>query len=217
MQILRGPALQTVRAVLGLEGRGAQTTEYPDGILDQTLDTAPFIRRGLTRAASLGFTYHQITNIHGAGPSTVNSAFQPFGIGPGVTGWQDLWPGPVFPSDLYDAWLIYLGAECIANTGNLASFAFNIEPRGTLLVQGVAADMVPFPVYTGTVETVRAGRTILQANLPVTVRLPMRLHPDNLMFWATTTAGAPASEYSLTACIGLFPAGMQQDIISGGG
>jgi len=203
-----GPALESIREALGLTGVGAQITEFPDGVCDQVLDVAPFIRRGRTFAGSSGLFGGRITNTH-AGAGALLTTVDPYAVTAPGSGY----PSPVPPG--YDVWLLSSWASAVigVQSATLAS-RLTISHPATNLAFGSAGGV-------GQLVRLFLGESAISATLaflresagsvqPSTYPVAgWRIPRGSTIVWATNAA--IAGDLIVELLIGLFPAGMGQD------
>jgi len=204
-----GPALEPIRQALGLTGVGAQITEFPDGVADQVVDVAPFVRRGRTVANSEGIFTAQLINTHVAAANefaTVDpyNATSPAGAGylnpvpQGFDVWVlGTWAYRLSGAALVDAQIgLSFPATRYAFAGNAAALFAPLRSYNTVLLG--EATVVGTPYFRsfgdGLIQWYQAVRVPRGASI----------------FWSTTNA-ALAAVYHAEMLIGLFPAALGQD------
>jgi len=213
---LRGPALDSLRSVLGLVGPGAQVTEVPDGVVDVGFDANAFARRGLTIAPSYGLWAATITNVHNTGgASTLTAQLNPFVLNASVNNWNRNFPGEPWPGDKFDLWLLYVSVHNTLGAGNVASARVSLVVGNTWRAVGSSSVREPL-VFASTTEVVLGTETHLNPIATgISMRLPCRVPPPIPLQFQSVTAGAPNSTYVASLLFGLFPAGLGQDLIGG--
>lgn len=119
MQAIDSSALTLLRRVLRISGQGSAQTELLDGLVNQTLDIGPILRRSLAVAGTGGIFIATLVNNHGAGASEEQSSFGPYG--PGLVAGNGYPAVPIGTSvaevpDGFDVWLLDVTGEIIGGT-----------------------------------------------------------------------------------------------------
>jgi len=213
MKIVDSDALGVVSKSLGLTGSGAPVTEFMDGVVEQTLDVAPIIRRGRTQASSQGIYTGVMRNIHGAA-NDQTSAINPFNV---TTGAIPPYPAPM--PEQFDLWVFGASVTQISGTGTVvaaltlqfgaASQGWGIDSAGIAVVNNREQPVA----FWDTVQTV-VNPWLLMGTLGPWQRIGMRL-PRNpfVQFVFRSTASAIAT-YELQLLLGVFPVALGQDVIA---
>ena len=202
-------ALGLVQRSLGLSGKGAQETEFLDGILDQTLDVGPLIRRGRTQADTGGLYTGALRNIH-PGAGTLTSTMDPYDA---VVGAVEPYPVPVPPE--FDYWIIDAGVTRVTGGGSLTASLLLLSDSAS---QGWGIDDSGVAVAVNAVRPVAFWDSIvvqtiafaLQNGASPLQQIGVRLRRgDRLRFSSTANS---LSTYDCVITMGLFPVAMGQDI-----
>ena len=112
MKKIDSDALNVLTKALGLTGRGAPVTELTDGLVEQTLDVVPVIRRGRTLAGSQGIFTAVFNNEH-TDAETIANSIDPYKVPAAVA--IAPYPAPAMPQQ-FDVWL--LAAHMIRVSGS---------------------------------------------------------------------------------------------------
>ena len=102
MKRVDSDALNVLTKALGLTGRGAPVTELTDGIVDQSLDVVPIIRRGRTLAGSEGIFTAVFNNEH-TDAETIANSIDPYKVPAAIA--IAPYPAPEMPKQ-FDVWLL---------------------------------------------------------------------------------------------------------------
>lgn len=192
-------------------GSGQGETEFHEELLQQVLDVSELVRRGMALPGARGIITGAVKNIHGAG-GVVSTSINPYSVG--NTARQAPYPAQVDP-DRFDLFL--LGATMVRQAGTgtavgVLRLAASSVPAGfgidsaAAAVSGGQLLLAHFPdnvTITGTVTfgTTGTGRSYA----PIGVRLP-----DSNLVWITEASAA--SEWQVNMLLGMFPAGLGQDV-----
>lgn len=193
-------------------------TELDDGHIDLVLPVVPeILRRSASPAKTTGLFLAVLENTHAAaGGLTVN--YDPY--------FEDVasippWPNPI-DEEKQEVWL--LDAAGLATAGVLADFE-----SGLLLVRHPAAHWgygenddltavtpaavgVPVARWTSA-ATVGNVNVLLMASGEVRAPIGIRIRRHTIIQWRTLSDGAGVVSSQLLLTMGLFPAGMGQDIL----
>jgi len=117
MQEVDSAALQLVAKSLQLSTRGSMFTEFQDDLVQQTLDVAGPVRRGLIPLASQGIFAGTVTQQH-IGADTQENGIQPYAL-----------IDAAFPNLIgkYDIWFLDVRGEIIAGAGDLIANGMRIS------------------------------------------------------------------------------------------
>jgi len=209
MKKIDSNALESVARALGLYGMGSPQTEFADGLLEQTIDALPLIRRGRTPGDSTGLFTAMIRNIH-AGAGTISTTGRPF--------------NPTFPISPYpnreelgryfDVWLIGLSCHQISGAGTLQAAAF-INPNDATIGWGI--DSAGLAVTANQPQAVALWDSVIdetevfgiteQGEPYVTVR--QRMHSASQIRFSTTASDVATFELQIN--LGVYPIGTGQD------
>jgi len=220
---IEGDALALVQRWLDLPSSTLTgVTEFDDGNASQVLDVAPAIRRGLTPVASSGLYIAVMENVH-SGADSEASTVDPYNLGSALV--LGGYPAAVDAS-LFDVWL--LEVSCVRTSGaadllvgqlRLNTTAGIRNPQGWgiddagALVTGTDGPVLA--MWIGAVASSGSGSQacFVQAGTgkadAIRVNRRIRLG-ESLVF---STGSDAAMELQLIMTIGLFPAGLGQDIL----
>ncbi len=209
--------LREMARVLQISTGPPQLVEIDDEVVQQVVELDPFLRRGLTPANSTGIFTATILNTH-VGSDTITTEVNPYT--PGTTFVGNGYPAVVGPE--LDVWLLP-GFNAKAVTG-LADFnggdfglIYDTNAMGWRNEANGIAVRVPLAVYdqedlfgnpTYLTGGAASGQTVIWPGPPIRLRRT----GDPRFRFQTRKAGAGAGSYLLSMLIGLFPAGMGQDV-----
>jgi len=206
-------ALGFFTKALGLGGSGSPQTELNDGIVDQSLDVVPLIRRGRTLAQSDGLFTAIISNIH-TDAETITTSINPFA--PGALAIPPF-PGVIPP--LFDLWLLSTTLRRQSGGGTLIATlswqpgarnqAWGVNDSGTQVVQ---QDRQAIAYW----DSVNGANLIFgfQANVQILHKIGMRLARGTAAFPGALTFSSVSSltsTYNASINFGLFPVTLGQD------
>jgi len=209
-------ALQILTKALGLTGAGSPVTELLDGVVDQSLDVAPIVRRSRTQGVTSGIYTGLMENNHSAG-DTETSQFAPYAGGTVVT-------FPPFPAVMplqFDIWLLAATFTRTSGTGTVTcglavtyptqQLGFGVDDAGA-----VHTDTPQFPVaFADTVVNWGGGVLVRCAGVtdgfyPIGMRLPRPAGPGALTLDFSSVSSA-AAIYQCMVFLGVFPVSLGQD------
>jgi len=213
MKKITSDALQGLNKAIGITGAGAPETELIDGIVEQSLDVNPIIRRGRTIGIAQGLFRGVFENNHAGADSQV-SVINPYNI---TTGRIAPFPGPV--PDLFDLWLLYAMVRQASGTGTLGGVltltyggpsarAFGIDEAGAAVDANFEFPIVHWDalVTVGALEFgVVAGSE--EVNPQIGIRIPRTLSAA-IRFRTDSSA---AAVFVCQIVLGMFPASLGQD------
>lgn len=216
MKKVDSDALGLVTKALGLTGSGAPETELIDGIVEQSLNVAPIVRRGRTLQPSEGIFYGVFENVHPGG-DTQSSLLNP--LRPELLLRHAPYPAVVPPQ--FDLWLLYAWVNRVAGTGDVTAAldgalgtglqGWGVDDATLPVTQGVR---VPYAIWNGSIDIISPVGILgaeNQAVVKLGYRFPRQGSPD-LRFRSNSTA---ASTWQCTVVTGLFPVSLGQDAIVG--
>jgi len=205
MRPVDSQVLGQVAKSLGLSGTGAARTEFEDGILQQSIDVGNLVRRGGVLAGGQdGIWQAALSNVHvGAGDVEAEKDFYNLGAGTVFAGF----PGNVGKE--FDLWMVNASVECSTTL---------IESAGVFLtdlvaIQGGAADQMlcawdsRFSNLGGNGIWAVTG----SGGLTNQILRPVRIPRGASVKLASTFTGAGTA--FLRFSVGMFPAGMGQDVV----
>ncbi len=204
-QLVDSQALQRVSRTLQLATPGAQETLFIDERLEQTIDVAPIVRRGLTLAGTEGLYTANIRNTHSGAQGNVSTEINPWALG-GVA-------RPPFPEvipDNFDLWITGFMAETVSGPAFFASAFFDLFVPTTHQAFGTISSNILLSAWTA--EATLAGTTFLTLSaVELFTHAAVRV-PRNATFrFHTRNNGANAPVYQLNLMLGLFPSSLGQD------
>lgn len=220
MRDVDSQVLGSVARTLGLAGAGAPVTVFEDGILQQVLDVSALVRRGGTISSSTGIYSARLTNIH-VGTDTIVTDLcpaRPALNSASVAFLSADWPTPV-PRSL-DVWLLSAFATTAAGSGDLEGGALQLLYGADQMAMGSSriATNIFLQLYEVEVDigTIVTFLSFDSAASPPSL-LPIRLRPPGVdgnpfIRFTTQKTGGGAATYQLDLLLGLFPAGLGQDV-----
>jgi len=210
-------ALALVSRILQLSTTGSQLTEFQDELVQQSLDVSAFVRRALTPIGSTGIYTATILNTH-VGNDTITTDVNP--RTPGTTFVGNGYPDPV-PENL-DVWILQAYAEAVSGTdANFTSGALTLitDLLGMGWRNEAGASAQNQLLQTWDVVKTRGSIALLfdDAYNAYTAAffqtIPLRLrHTADPRIRFQTVHGAGAATHKLLLTLGLFPAGLGQDV-----
>jgi len=215
MKKVDSQALAVVNKALGLTGAGAPVTELTDGVVDQTLDVGPLVRRGRTLAGTEGCATIVLRAVHG-GATTLTTEITPYALG--TTGLIAPFPNPI-PTQ-FDLWLLSATLIQISGTGTLSAAlfigydsiqGFGIDNAGNAVV---SEERTPVALWDALITKSADQFGILTGTrgplAMLGIRIPRNL-ATTLVFISTSSA---AATFEVQCVVGLFPIALGQDGIS---
>lgn len=213
-------ALRAVLPSLGIGNPGTATrpATFDDENVQQVLDVSGLIRRGRAPVGTVGIFAFQIQLEH-AGGGVDNQAFQlnPYTLaqtGGGTTG--GLWPNPV--PDNMDVWVMSVGGRLTAGASadfDSAVFDMQLEPQLNAFVSNVAitAQAIPTVAAWDSIAAVVSGNRLARVGTgEIDARIGIRVPRDAALRWRSRAGTTGAVNILFTTLVGLFPAGLGQDI-----
>jgi len=214
-------ALLEVNRLLGIAGSrtGAQKTELEDGALVQVLDVDKIIRRSRTPAQSTGLFVCVLENVHAAADDEA-SQIDPYNPGADAS---DIGGYPAVVRQGFDVWLVGCAVQRDALAGDLLGGQVEIITGGEGRFLGWGRDDGGLPVAStqgipvtqfGALNTGAAGGQAWGAEIGTGLlasRVKMRIRRGMLIRFLSTSSAA--ATFQLLMIIGLFPGGLEQDIV----
>jgi hypothetical protein len=199
---------------LGLQGAGSQETELLDGVVHQTLDVAPLVRRGRTLANSGGI-FQVAFDLVRATAGAASVSWTPFAAGANAF--------PPFPQTIptdMELWLLYATLRRASGTGTVEAML-----RLTNIFQGWGQDTgasqaaIQTNMVLGhwdTVVTIDGVNFVELAQGGQMLRLGMRVPRQrnalgNLPNITATIDTSATATYEMQIIVGLFPLALGQD------
>jgi len=208
------PALAGLLKVLGIPGRGEETTFFDDGNLQQAVDVAFHIRRSRTIVQSEGIFTAGLVNTH-VGGDAVSLNVDPYAFTAVTAGF----PTPV--PEGFDVWVLNLFATATAATlidVAIPAWLALVHPSRKTAFGTVAARSQILRMYDAQITTSGGLRHLIeqgsaQCAAPFT---PQRVPRGSTLTWFTNATAATAGNLICAVTLGLFPAGMGQDAVGAG-
>lgn len=187
-------------------------TELEDGILNQTIDVLPVIRRSLSLAETTGLFWCYMQNVHGAADdeASVQDPYAPVGAIP---------PYPsIVPND-FDFYLLSAGVIRSAGAGGLTGAAVQLDPIAAQ--QGWGVDDTGGALVINSRQTVAFWDNIVTvagidfgenaASGTTTIRVAQRIRRGTTIDFITTSAAA--ATFQLVMLCALMPVATGQDCL----
>lgn len=210
MQEVDSAALHAVSKSLGLSTPGGQRTDFDDENLQQVLDVGPLIRRGRALGARGGAFSAYVVNTHPAA-DTQTTNLDVYKLATPTQGAG--WPSPV--PEGYDAWLV--GSQALQSGAIMTAAMLRIVYPSESQIYGAAGPMnmvlrtyLTTVLASVTIGSVLYGRSIGDGQIG-------RTHAIRIPRGATVTwqsISNAAGDISAILQLGLFPAGLGQDLIA---
>jgi len=201
-------ALVGLNRILGLAGAGSSETFLEDGLLQQTYDVGDVVRRSRTEAGSAGWFYGVWQNAH-SGSGGVQSSIDPYALSAAEA--LNSWPAPVEAG--FDVWLMYASMWRSAGSGALNAGVIQLAPDANMqcMSAGAGLETPQIPVaFWDSIDGVSDYAWGLTEQGLMNIDINKRLRRGTNITFRTNAAAA--ATYQMTAVLGLFPAGMGQDI-----
>lgn len=219
-------ALRGLAKILGISG--GSPTDFDEGILQQSLDVAPFLRRSLTPGElNQGVFMTGMRNTHTAA-NTLLGTLAPYTAGVGATApARNTWPGKgTGVPDIFDLWLMAVDGQSLGVAGQFGGAQLSLSigaPNNAELAATGTGVTVPTGALVFAVRTYDVERTIgalgVQldegAGLLPRVPMPFRIPRGASLLWNTESTGAGNPIYDIHLLLGVFPAGFGQDFSLG--
>ncbi len=209
-KIVDSDALGIVNRALGLTGAGAALTEFLDGQLAQTLDVAALIRRGRTLAGTSGMFQFVLTNVH-TGATTLTTTLRPYNQATNVTA-----PFPAPVPRHFDLW--YFGAQAIRLSGTgtvvgelvLGNIQLGIGENDSGVAVGAGG--IIMATWDSLSGAISGSNALLLSGIGAPFQGMRIRHPRSATDLQWTTVSSATSSYRCQVIVGLFPAGLGQDL-----
>lgn len=207
------PGLRELARVLQISSGSPQQVDIQDSIVQQTIDLDPFLRRGLTPAGSLGIFTATILNTH-IGSDTITTDIDPYA--PATTFVGNGYP-PVIESEL-DVWLLAAHARNITGSGDFGGGFLGVrtDPNGMGWRNEATATVMDQLYATFNQEAGAGNANVLRMSTSgaVFIRGPIRIRRGlSQITFETVKSGVGAGSYKAFLTLGVFPAGMGQDVV----
>jgi len=207
-QLVDSQALQRVSKTLQLSTPGAQETLFIDERLEQVIDVAPMVRRGLTLAGSEGIYTANIRNTHSGSQGNVTTIVDPWNLG-GLA--RPPFP-PVIPDNL-DLWITGFNAEVVSGNGFFSSGRFDLFVPTTHQAFGTVTTNITLVGWSDEESLQNNAFLVPFDGESIGVWTFVRIRVPRLATFRfhTFNNGANAPVYQLDMLLGLFPSSMGQD------
>jgi len=200
MMKVEGPSLELVQKAIGAVGIGSQHVEFPDGILNQTIDVMPMVRRGSSKQVVDGLGVLELINTH-PGADTQLSQSAPYTL-----------LEAAFPNVPYDVYLLSIIALRTAGAGGLTNARARVNYQATSAFS--ASSAFPFSAWAdGWNAIVVAGGVDYFARVgtgEIAIYPRMRIPVGGVIGFESVSAAA--ATFSFRALLGIFPRGTGQDV-----
>jgi len=213
MKKIDSDALGVLNKSLGLTGAGSPITELTDGIVDQSLDIVPAVRRGRTLAGSGGIFTAILKNTHAGADTQLSQAF-PYEVVPADV--RAPYPTPM-PAQ-FDIWLLSAAVRQTDGASTVSAGLFILYPTAQI---GWGEDEAGAPVVADALMNVAfwdSGRGVGalsiaiaggsgQGLMVINTRLP---RSPNLQLQFRSTSSA-ITTFHCDIILGVFPIALGQD------
>jgi len=216
MSVVKNPILTTLQKLIGISPIPGPTVLDDDSI-SLVLPVLPEVARRSLSGIETGWFSGVMENVHSGADSEASN------IDPYAVGALAIAPYPSVIGDEFDLWLIGVCGRRSSGAGGLSGAVFSMNPPATTQGWGVddtGAALVTSPTVTvgffdGVEEVVQAftsdpmiNSLTLQTFIPVGLRVPRGA------LLGFETEAAAAAEFQGQFVMGLFPAGLGQDVAS---
>ena len=205
-------ALDELYRTLGLAGGSERGTLLDDGNVSMVLALDRIVRRSRTPGVTDGSHYGVLQNVHGAA-GQVATTIDPYAAGDdAIAPWD-----PVIPAG-FDVWIMGAAVRRVAAAGGLDGGVLSINPLanqqgfGRDSAGAPVADISGYPIaFWDTLNTDTTFALGLAGDGSAWARLGIRLTRGAAI--AFTSDAAAAATFNCTVLLGLFPAGLGQDVV----
>ena len=210
-RVIDSDALDILTKSLGLTGPGSQNTELFDGVVDQSLDLVPIIRRGRTQAGKEGIYTATMRNSH-TGAQTITGTALPYNIG--VTPVIAPYPNPM-PAE-FDIWLLAAAIRQVSGTGTISATLSLRYPGQQGWGRTEAGAFVGVAqahrlAHWDTVVTVGTNFAVLAGTAQPTAFIGMRIPRGGSTELIFITVSSATSSWDCQLTLGVFPVALGQD------
>jgi len=214
MSIIKNAILKPIQRLIGIAPASSPTV-VDTGNVSLTMPILPdMARRSLASQPTGGWFQGVLENVHSAGDAEISS------INPYEAAADAVAPYPIAIDDLlFDLWIVAVGGIRSSGSGGLTSGVVSITPSAH--TQGWGRDDVGAPVVASPRMTIASFDAInsdgaldffiTEQGLPFQP-LNLRIPRNSLLTFHSTSAAA--AEYQAWVLLGLFPAGLGQDVTS---
>jgi hypothetical protein len=218
MTLLEGSELSVIQRWFKLGGQAIRgATDLDLGNVSQTLPIVPeVLRRSMTESNLTGWSQGTLQNVHTAADDEVS------GIDPYAPGTSAVAPFPALVPNGWDVWLMGVSAVIASGAATITGARVSVNPGDFQQSWGQDDAGAPFVgdqrwtvAYFNTVQDDVTGPGLVPAlltpgGLPF-VALKMRIPRGANLAFHTESLGT--STYQALLLMGLFPAGLGQDIL----
>ena len=210
-------ALTELTRALGLTGAGSPVTELADGVVDQTLDVVPIVRRSRTQHGTTGLYTAIMRNVH-TDAQQLTTSVNPYLVG--ATAQIEPYPSPM-PAQ-FDVWLLSATARRVSGSGTITavlhyqyasdSQGWGIDDSGVAIVASPPVALV----HWDTVVALNTAFLIQEGGFPYKhfgIRIPRGSTANNGQFEFTSSSSL-TSTYEALLVLGVFPITLGQDGLS---
>jgi len=215
MSLVKNPILSTLQRMVGISP-SPQPVVLDDANISLTLPLVPHVTRRSLAGIESGWFLGITENVH-SGADAESSFIDPYNPG-------DLavapYPG-VVPDD-FDVWVLGVAGVRSSGVGDLTGAIFSLNPAdtsqgwgiddaGAAVIGSLAIKIAFFDTLEETVTAVVSSAMLTEAGLtyqPVGIRVPR----GGLLGFDTESVAA--AEFQGQWLIGLFPAGLGQDVVT---
>ena len=205
-------ALGILTKALGLSGAGSPVTELADGVVDQTLDIVPIVRRSRTAATSEGIFIGLLQNDH-SGSGTLTTSVFPYSVSVGSI---PPYPSPMPPQ--FDIWILSATllresgtstVNCALQTITPARFlGFGVDDGGA----AVTATILQVHAFWNALQGLSTNFGTLQ-ELGAQAKPGFRLPRDPATELRFVSSASAAGKFNCFVTLGIFPVALGQDVL----
>jgi len=213
MKKMNSDALGVLNKSLGLTGAGSRITELADGIVDQSIDIVPAVRRGRTLAKSGGIFTATLRNIHAGATQELSQAF-PYEVVPADV--RAPYPSPM-PAQ-FDIWLLGATVRETVGFSTLSAALLILYPTAQI---GWGEDNAGAPLVADALMPVafwNAIQFVGAINIGVAAGSSKSYHAINLRLPRSTnlqlqfrSTSSVATQFHCDMTLGVFPVALGQD------
>ena len=218
MPIVKNPVLLTLQRMLGLAPGGGRPLNLDDSNISLTLPVVPHVARRGGAGIQAGWFLGVMENVHSAADAEA-SFIDPYEPGALLA----VAPYPASVPDGFDLWLLGCSGVRSLGTGDPTGALFVVNPNDTSQAwgiddAGVAVIATPgirvafFDSVSEVVQAVTADPLFNSVSGQTYIPVNMRLPRGTLLGFETQSAAA--AEYQGAFLLGLFPAGLGQDVVA---
>lgn len=204
-------ALGQIAKVLGIGNPATATSpvDFDDAVLQQVVDVLPTVRRARTIPGTGGLFHGQVSQVH-AGAGSLLSQVDPYELSATSLTAEGGYPDPV-PDD-FDVWLLgAVGSAAVGviNTNLFSNCLINLPNTGSAF--GSSGGTIPY--FMGDTEApISAAVAFIANSASPDMRQPAFRLTRGTVLDLNSHAGAAGTVF-WTIFLGLFPAGLGQDLL----